>query len=335
MTMTTRRDFLSRCLQGSSAVLAGTAVAEVANARPRLFGTHAAGLPIVDTHQHLWDLSKVTPPWLGDAPEVLKESYVTRDFNAATRGLNVVKAVYMEVDVAPEQQVFEAEHVLALSRSSRHVTCAAVISGRPASEGFKDYIMAYKDNPLIKGVRQVLHPPTTKQGLCLEEQFVKSMQLLGAMDKSYDLCMRPTELADGAALADKCPDTRFILDHCGNGDPTAFMKDPPAEPWHTPDGWLRAIEEIAKRENVICKISGIVARAPEDNWGPEHLAPLINHCLDQFGPDRVVFGGDWPVCKLRATYRQWVTALKEVISERSEEDQKKLLHDNAVRLYSL
>jgi predicted TIM-barrel fold metal-dependent hydrolase len=85
---------------------------------------------------------------------------------------------------------------------------------------------------------------------------------------------------------------------------------------------------------VICKISGIVARAPEQ-WGPEHLAPLINHCLDQFGPDRVVFGGDWPVCKLRATYRQWVTALKEVIAGRSEEDQKKLLHDNAVRLYSL
>ena len=68
---------------------------------------------------------------------------------------------------------------------------------------------------------------------------------------------------------------------------------------------------------------------------PEHLAPLINHCLDQFGPDRVVFGGDWPVCKLRATYRQWVMALKEVIAERSEEDQKKLLPDNAVRLYSL
>ena len=72
LSMTTRRDFLSRCLQGSSAVLVGTAVADLATARPRLFGKQTAGLPIVDTHQHLWDLSKVTPPWLGDAPEVLK-----------------------------------------------------------------------------------------------------------------------------------------------------------------------------------------------------------------------------------------------------------------------
>ena len=207
-------------------MLGTMALADVAVARPRLFGRQADGLPIVDTHQHLWDLSKVTPPWLGDAPEVLKESYVTRDFNAATRGLNVVKAVYMEVDVAPQQQVDEAEHVIALSSSPRHVTCAAVISGRPGSEGFMDYIMAYKDNPLIKGVRQVLHPPTTKQGLCLEDQFVKSMHLLGAIGKSYDLCMRPTELSDGAALADKCPETRFILDHCGNGDPNVFIKDP-------------------------------------------------------------------------------------------------------------
>ena len=333
--MTTRRDFLTRSLQAGSALLATTAMAPLATARPRLFGRQATGLPIVDTHQHLWDLSKFTLPWLGEVPERLNDSFVTRDFNAATRGLNVVKAVYMEVDVAPWQQVMEAEHVIALSSSPRHVTCGAVISGRPASDGFKNYIMAYKDNPLVKGVRQVLHPGNRKQGMCLGEQFVKSMQLLGAIGKSYDLCMRATELADGAALADKCPDTRFILDHCGNGDPMAFMQDPVTEPQHTRDGWLRAIEELAKRQNVICKISGIVARAPEDNWGPEHLAPLINHCLDQFGPERVVFGGDWPVCKLRATYRQWVTALKQVIAERSEDDQKKLLHDNAVRLYSL
>ena len=91
---------------------------------------------------------------------------------------------------------------------------------------------------------------------------------------------------------------------------------------------------MAKRKNVICKISGVVARAPE-GWSSEDLAPIINHCLDQFGPDRVVFGGDWPVCRIATTYLQWVNALKEVIAERSLVDQKKLLHDNAVRLYGL
>ena len=85
---------------------------------------------------------------------------------------------------------------------------------------------------------------------------------------------------------------------------------------------------------MIGKISGIVARAPK-GWKADDLAPIINFCVLQFGPERVVFGGDWPVCLLGASYRGWVTALKEVIADRSEAEQKKLLHDNAVRLYRL
>ena len=337
----TRRDFLHRGLQ-TGCVGAGLLTATSAQAlrpfqRRGRRPVKTARLPIVDTHQHLWDLTKFKPPWLGDAPDVLRKSYTTKHFLEATRGSNVVKAVYMEVDVDPKQQVEEAEHVIRLSKNSDHPTVGAVISGRPNSAGFAAYITRYKDNPYIKGVRQVLHPPTTKQGLCLEKQFVKSMQLLGRFGKSYDICIRPTELGDGVKLADQCPDTRFIVDHCGNADPKAFSKSKAAggeEPWHEADPWRRGIEALAKRKNVICKISGVVARAPE-GWSSEDLAPIIKHCLDQFGPDRVVFGGDWPVCRIAATYLQWVNALKEVISSRSITDQKKLLHDNAVRLYKL
>ena len=338
----TRRDFLHRGLQAGCL---GAGIFQVTRAegagplqRRGRRTVKTVRLPIVDTHQHLWDLTKFKPPWLGDAPEVLRKSYTTKHFLEATRGLNVVKAVYMEVDVDPLQQVQEAEHVIRLSKNSDHPTAAAVISGRPNSAGFEAYITRYKDSPYIKGVRQVLHPPETRQGLCLEKQFVKSMQLLGRLGKSYDLCMRPTELGDGVKLADQCPDTRFIVDHCGNADPKAFSKSKAAqaeEHWHEVDPWRRSIEALAKRKNVICKISGIVARAPKDNWSSEDLAPIINHCLDQFGPDRVVFGGDWPVCRIVATYRQWVQALKEVIASRDLADQKKLLHDNAVRIYGL
>ena len=92
---------------------------------------------------------------------------------------------------------------------------------------------------------------------------------------------------------------------------------------------------LASKKNVICKISGIVARAPKDNWGPETLAPIINHCLDSFGPDRVIFGGDWPVCRLVASYKQWVDALKAVVADRPYDEQLKLFHDNAERLYDI
>ena len=299
------------------------------------FGRNKDILPLIDTHQHLWDLTRYQPPWINGAPEILNRSYITKDYNAATRGLNLVKAVYMEVDVDPADQIREAEHVIALSRSSRYPTVAAVISGRPDEDSFDPYIRKFKDSPYIKGVRQVLHPETTPQGLCLGKTFVKSMHRLGEQGMSFDLCMRPTELTDGAKLADQAPDTLFIVDHCGNGDPKAFLKNPAEAPTHKAQQWKQDMAELAKRDNVICKISGIVVRAPQDHWTPDMLAPLINHCLDTFGPDRVVFGGDWPVCRIVASYRQWVHALKTVIANRPREQQRKLLHDNADRIYGL
>ena len=334
MTRVTRRDFVKT---SSLSALSGVAtLSELAfHASHSRAGDQQKQLPIIDTHQHLWDLTKFRPPWLDGAPDVLAKSYVTKDYLAATKGLNVVKAVYMEVDVDPRQQVAEAEHVIALSRSVDHPTCGAVISGRPNSAGFKPYISNFKDNSYIKGVRQVLHGPSTPQGICLQKQFVASMNLLGSFGKSFDLCMRPTELADGARLVAMCPDTRFIVDHCGNADPKSFLKKTDEEPSHTADGWRRDLALLAKHDNVICKISGIIARAPNGDWKPEIFAPIVNFCLDEFGPDRVVFGGDWPVCLLGGSYSRWVNSLKSVISNRSLADQRKLLHDNAQRIYSL
>ena len=329
-----RRDFIKQTSQGALAAAAlgatrmlDSTAAQAADANSKL--------PIIDTHQHLWDLTKFKPPWLAGAPPILAKSYVTQDFLDATKGLNVVKAVYMEIDVHPDQQIEEGDHVISLARSPDHPTVAGVISGRPNSEGFGSYIRRYKDSPYIKGVRQVLHVPSAPRGLCLKKQFVESVQLLGELGMSFDLCMRPTELADGAQLAARCPETRFIVDHCGNADPKAFLKSTDEDTWHEVDPWRRDMARLAKRPNVICKISGIVARAPKSEWDAEVLAPIVNHCLDEFGPDRVVFGGDWPVCLLGCSYARWVQSLKEVISQRSQTDQRKLLHDNAERFYRL
>ncbi len=293
-------------------------------------------LPIIDTHQHLWDLKKFQPPWLAGAPKVLGSSHVTSDFLEATKGLNVVKAIYMEIDVHPDDQVREAKHVIELCKDPKHPTSAAIISGRPNSEGFAKYLRPLLKSGYVKGVRQVLHVPSAEKGMCLQKQFVRSMKFLGKKQINYDFCMRPTELADGAKLAKLCPETQFVVDHCGNADPKAFMaKDKqPEEPWHTVDQWKRGMEALAKQDNVACKISGIIARAPK-GFDLDGLAPIVNFCLDSFGPDRVVFGGDWPVCKLGGSYRQWVTALRRIIANRPESERRKLLHDNAVRIYRL
>jgi L-fuconolactonase len=294
-------------------------------------------LPIIDTHQHLWDLDKFRLAWTDSAPS-LARNYLTSDYLEATKGLNVVKAIYMEVDVEPSQQVAEAEYIIDLCRREDNPTVAAVISGRPAdANGFEAYITRFKDSPYIKGVRQVLHGPGTPAGYCLQPAFVRSIQLLGELGMSFDLCMRPAELGDAVKLVDQCPDTRFILDHCGNADPYIVAGEEGAGGAmpHTRQEWMDGIKALAERPNVVCKISGIIARARPGDWTASDLAPTINHCLDSFGPDRVVFGGDWPVCTLGAPYTAWVNALKMVIRNRSEEEQRKLLHDNAARFYGV
>jgi L-fuconolactonase len=281
-------------------------------------------IPIVDTHQHLWDLTKFKLPWLENGSH-LDRSFVMSDYLQATHGLHVVKTVYMEVDVAAEQQPAEAEYVIDLCKRADNPMVAAVISGRPASDGFAKYLAAYKTSAYVKGVRQVLHVPGTPAGYCLDKKFIAGVQLLGDHGKSFDLCMRPTDLLDAAKLIDACPGTRFILDHCGNGDVQA--KDLTQ--------WKKDIAEVAKRNNVVCKVSGIVVNATPEKWTADDLAPVIKHTLSVFGPDRVMFGGDWPVCTKAATYKTWVEALKTIVKDRPAAEQRKLFHDNAVAFYGL
>ncbi len=279
-------------------------------------------IPIVDTHQHLWDLDKFRLNWIKKG-SVLARSYVSSDYAEATKGLNVVQAVYMEVDVDPSQQVAEAEHLIALCKKGDTPTKAAVISGRPASDAFAKYIASFKDSPSIKGVRQVLHGEDTKAGYCLQKSFIRGIRLLGESGLSFDLCMRPGELPDATKLIDECPDTRFILDHCGNAD----LKN------H--EQWKKDIADLAKRKNVVGKVSGIVASATPGKWTADDLAPVVKHTMAVFGPDRVMFGGDWPVCLLAASYAQWVKALQEIVSDHKLEEQRKLFGENAVMFYGL
>ena len=281
-------------------------------------------LPIIDTHVHLWDLKKFRLAWLGGAPS-LDHDFSWADYQRAGAGLNIVKAVYMEVDVDPSQQTAEAHWIAQICRQANTPLVAAVISGRPASDAFAEYIKPLAKEPVIKGLRQVLHGPGTPAGLCLDPAFVRGIRLLGELGLSYELCMRAGELADGAKLAESCPGTRFILDHCGNAE--VFAADLTA--------WKRGLSTVAKQPNVTCKISGIVASTRGKPWRPDDLAPIINHVLSEFGPDRVVFGGDWPVCTLGARLASWIKALREVVSDRSLADQRKLFHDNAQRVYRI
>ncbi|MBL9116527.1 MAG: amidohydrolase family protein [Verrucomicrobiaceae bacterium] len=321
-----RRSFLQSTAAASASLLPGCA-------------SLSSGAPdslVIDTHQHLWDRTHLNLPWLSGAPEVLRHDFKDADYVKANSSVNV-KAIYMEVDVDPTDHIKEADWIAAKCAEGTSPTIAATIGGRPDSEKFEDYITRYAGNKHVKGLRQVLHGAGTPKGHCLSNNFIRGVQALGRHGMNFEITMRPTELKDGAELIRRCPDTNFVLDHCGNGDPKAFWPKlaPNEKRGCTADGWKRGIDAIAAIPRVMCKISGIVAFVPPGKWQPEHLAPVVNHCLEAFGPERVFYGGDWPVCLLGGPLSAWFGALKQIVSSRPEREQRALWSGNARRFYDL
>jgi len=281
-------------------------------------------LAIIDTHQHLWDLTKIKLRWM--KPEhPLNHNYTLADYQEAAAGLNIVQTVYMEVDAAPDQKQAEADAVIELCRNARETKLvAAVVGANMRGDDFAKYVRQFAKHPFVKGVRQVMPVPTVADGESLDKSFVQNVQLLGELGLSFDLCGPPDKLADTAKLVAACPDTRFILDHCGNANVQAPNQE----------AWKRGLAAVAKHERVMCKISGIVANAGK-NWTAEDLAPIVDFVYEQFGADRVMFAGDWPVCTKTATLAQWVAALKSIVRSRPHTAQEKLFYDNAVKYYEL
>ncbi len=327
-----RRQFLVRSTQAAIG-----AVAAAQWGPTSLRADAAASLPIVDTHQHLWDVQRFRLPWL-KKETTLNRNYLMDDYLKAVAGMGVVQTVYMEVAMDPALHDQEADYVTDLCRRKVGPLRSAVIGGRPGWAGFERYVRRFKGSPYVKGVREIIRTADASGRLPVSEPFVEGLRLLGRLGLCFDLCIPPATLADGAKLVQSCPDTRFVLDHCGNADPAAFVgqgRKPWHEPAHDADRWRRGIERVAACHNTVCKISGIVARVDPGHWSPDDLAPIVNHCLDSFGPDRVMFAGDWPVCTRGAALADWIKALRAIVSRRPQAEQRKLFHDNAVAFYGL
>ena len=316
---TTRRQFLETSV--AATVAWGLSSCERVEEKP--MDVAATEIPVVDTHQHLWDLERFELPWL-KGNEALEKQHLFPEYDAATVGIPVVQTVYMEVDVAERQLFDEADWAILQVQSAENKMAGAIIGGRPDREDFAKTIDRYRENREIKGTRRVLQGPGTPPGFCLGGDFVQNMHRVGAAGWTFDLCLRGTDLSSGAELAKRCADTQFVLDHCGNPVPTDADLS----------AWRDSLSRIAERPNVVCKVSGFVANA-KGAWTVDQLGVVVEHVRDRFGEDRILFGSDWPVCNLTASLKRWYEALQEITASWSAAQKRKLFHDNAVRIYRL
>jgi len=279
-------------------------------------------MKIVDTHQHLWDTERFSYAWLKPIP-TLDRSFRMPDYLIATRGLGIEKSVHVEADVDEALMLDETRHILALADDPANPLSGVVACARPEYASFGGYIEKIVGHPKLKGVRRILHtqPDELGQG----KLFIENVNRLSGYGLSFDICVLARQLPIAIALVQRCANVNFVLDHCG----VPQVKE------HALDPWREHIRKISEFPNVVCKISGIVAYADPGRWAADDLRPFVEHVIECFGWDRVMFGSDWPVCTLAASYAKWVETLVALTKNASEANQRKLFHDNAVRVYRL
>lgn len=273
---------------------------------------------LVDTHQHLWDLDRLPYSWCAGIP-ALNRSFRLADYRDAALGTPIAKTVFMECDVDSPHQLEEARAIQALANADPLIA-GIVASGRPESADFPAHLDALATLPKLRGLRRVLH--VVPDDLSRQSLFRENIRRLPGLGLTFDLCVLARQLPVAIELVDACPDVTFILDHCGVPD----VKGKAYEPWRT------EIAALAQRPNVHCKISGIVAYAAHD-WTVADLRPWFEHVVGSFGWQRVVWGGDWPVCLLGAPLARWVEATAELTADASVDERASLFHRNAERLY--
>ncbi len=286
-------------------------------------------MEIIDTHQHLWDLKRFSYSWTANQPK-LNRSFKLKDYYEATRDLTVSRSVHVEADVDEDFMLEETLHVISLARSDDNPIAGVVAATRPEYDDFRERIDRIAGHRSLKGVRRILH--TEPDELSTTTTFVENVKSLEEYGLTFDICVLARQLPLAIELVEKCPNVNFILDHCGNPNLRSDAGEGEFERWR------ESLKNISEFQNVVCKVSGIVVNTDlngRTKWNEETLRPVIEHVIECFGWNRVMFGSDWPVCTLAASFREWAEALMSLTNAAGEENQRKLFYENAIRVYRL
>lgn len=275
---------------------------------------------IFDTHLHLVDRQRIRYPWLEDNP-ALNRDWTYADYDRTARRIGISDVLHMEVDAAPEDIGAEIAMVAELMARPGSLMRGTIAGARPEETDFAPWLERL-DRRVVKGLRRVLHvvPDAVSQAPLFRENVAR----LGKAGLPFDICMLARQKPLAAALIDSCPDTVFVLDHCGVPDIGG-------------DGfkaWAEGITDLARRENLNAKISGITAYTG-GNWTLDGLLPYIETVVGAFGWDRVVWGSDSPVCTLHSSLDQWVALSRAVLEGCSESERGRLYQANARRIWGI
>ncbi len=278
---------------------------------------------LLDTHQHLIYPGVAGYGWAAGIPALADRAFTVEDYKALTEGLGIDGTLFMETAVDDGDVKAETEYVAALARDPASGIRGLIVSARPEEDDcFAEWLDEVAGMGAV-GVRRVLH--VVDDAMSTSETFRANIRRIGAAGLVFDMCFLARQLPLARELADACPDTRLVLDHCGVPDIAGGGLDP----------WRDEIRALATRPNVTCKLSGLLAYCAPGQATYEAIEPYVAHVLDCFGPDRMVWGSDWPVVDLANGLPDWIAVTRRILDTLSESEARAIASGTATSVYRL
>jgi L-fuconolactonase len=274
----------------------------------------------IDSHMHFWDQEGLKAyTWLHEVPSIAHRHDPTNLYAEAVSDLPE-KIVFVEAGAPPLTEVQWVESLAAREPRIRAIVAKIDIdTGAPTTAA----IAELKRHPLVRGVRH--HFEHAPLDFCARPAFVRGVREAAAAGLSFDICCKHPQLPSVIELVRQCPEVSFILDHGGKPGIRAGVLDP----------WREHIRTLSAFPNIVCKLSGLVTEADHQHWTEAQLKPYVAHLLACFGPQRLLFGGDWPVAKLACGYLRWLELARSFTAHLSVADRAAIFEGNATRIYRI
>lgn len=272
----------------------------------------------IDAHQHFWNYNPQRDAWITDEMQVLRQSFLPNDLEPLLQ-LNQIDGC---VAVQADQSEVETNFLLSLAAIN------PIIKGVVGwidlrADNLEERLIHYKAFHDLKGFRHIVQ--SESPGFLADKKFIEGVRLLGNYGYTYDLLVYHHQLTEALAFVNEVPGVSVVIDHLAKPSIRTGEKTK----------WELNMAALSTFSNVYCKVSGMVTEADWQHWKAEDFFPYLDELMESFGAQRLLYGSDWPVCLLAASYQEQYEALQHYIVQLSASEQKAIMGDNAVRFYNL
>tara|TARA_R110001592_G_scaffold178446_1_gene419400 strand:- start:4921 stop:5751 length:831 start_codon:yes stop_codon:yes gene_type:complete len=273
----------------------------------------------IDAHQHFWKYDPVRDSWIDNSMSVLMRDFLPSELKEEMDNNGIDGCVTVQADQSEEETNF----LLQLAQSNSFIKGVVGWIDLRAKNA-EDRIAHFATNEKLKGLRHIVQAEPDEHFM-LQNDFKRGISFLSKYGLTYDILIFPKHLGTALELVKQFPEQPFVIDHLAKPQ----IKEQVLSPWK------EQIQELAKAPNVFCKVSGLVTEANWHNWKMEDIKPYLDIVFEAFGIDRLMFGSDWPVCKLAGNYTTTCVLMEEYLKDFSEVDKAKFWGKNATTFYNL